>query len=161
MNAIFAFYNGSAPDHRGRYLRDILKWPDDRLESVHDYIQWMFPLMEPSGVNPSAPVLDQATIRAFDSAAELRASFTRMLSFYGLRYEPVEVTHAPDFEQRASNWLSPNNHNHLRITRILKCLRLLGLQAESRAFYGCLAEIYRERPGAITERTFRFWTETQ
>jgi hypothetical protein len=43
--------------HRGRYLREIQEWPDDQLESVHDYIQWLFPLPEPSGFNVAAPAL--------------------------------------------------------------------------------------------------------
>jgi hypothetical protein len=161
LNRILAFQSGLAADGRGRYLRDIQQWPDERLEMVHDFIQWMFPLPEPSGVNPDAPVLDRATIAAFESAAELRTSFLRMLSFYGLQYTDGKVTRAPNFAERAPNWLAPGNHNHLRITRILKCLRLLGLEAESRAFYECLVGIHAERPQAITERTFRFWMETQ
>jgi hypothetical protein len=56
---IIAFYSGEAPDDRGRFLREIQQWPDQRLESVHDFIQWMFPLTEPSPVNPDAPVLDR------------------------------------------------------------------------------------------------------
>jgi hypothetical protein len=85
---IILFYSGRQPDDRGRYLDDIQKWSDDRLESVHDFIQWMFPLREPSGVNPTAPVLDAATIAEFrsrpDVQEKLRASFTRMLKFYGM-----------------------------------------------------------------------------
>jgi hypothetical protein len=55
---ILGFYSGVEPDHRGRYLHEIQKWPDDQLESVHDYIQWLFPLPERSGFNVSAPVLN-------------------------------------------------------------------------------------------------------
>jgi hypothetical protein len=147
--SLVAFYNGAAPDNRGRYLRDILKWPDERLESVHDYIQWLFPLAEPSAFNPSAPTLDAETIAAFHHSDELRenlrASFHRMRDFY--RNDP--------------QWLTPGNHNHLRLTRILKSLRLLGLPEESTEFYQELAAIYREHPEAITQRTFQFWSQTQ
>ncbi len=90
--AIIDFHSGSATDDRGRYLREIQHWPDERLEFVHDFIQWMFPLIEPSGVNPSAPVLDRPTILTFRSRPELmrnlRASFLRMLRFYGLEPRP-------------------------------------------------------------------------
>ena len=44
-------------DHRGRLLSHILGFSLDELEFHHDYIQWLFPLPEPSGANPSAPLL--------------------------------------------------------------------------------------------------------
>jgi hypothetical protein len=40
---MIGFYSGAEPDHRGHYLREIQQWPDDQLEAVHDYIQWLFP----------------------------------------------------------------------------------------------------------------------
>jgi hypothetical protein len=56
---IIGFYNGTESDHRGRYLNEIQKWPDDQLEAVHDYIQWLFPLPESSGFNVAVPVLTE------------------------------------------------------------------------------------------------------
>jgi hypothetical protein len=168
MNKLLDFYAGGKPDDRGRFLRDIQEWPDERLESVHDFIQWMFPLLQPSGANPDAPVLDRETIMAFRSRPDLQAnletSFARMLRFYGLDLHPgpeVKIIRASNFAERSKNWLRPGNHNHLRITRILSSLRLLGREADARAFYDCLVDIYRDecatgRP-RITEPTFEFW----
>ena len=165
---ILVFYGGSAPDHRGRYLREILKNSDDWLESTHDYIQWLFPLSEVSAFNPHAPVLEQETIRRFRSRPDLqqglRMSFLRMLDFYGFEVRvdrKLAVRLSAGFKSRAANWLTCGNHNHLRITRILKSLRLLGLQLEAAAFFDCLVGIYasertKEQP-AITGETFRFW----
>lgn len=165
---IIEFYRGTAPDHRGRFLAEIQQWPDERLESVHDFIQWLFPLLEPSPVNPLAPVLDEAAIDAFHASPELhgnlKASFARMAQFYGFKIlpgPPVALERAATFAGQAANWLHPYNHNHLRITRILKCLSLLGLGAEARAFFDCLAELYGEeqhhpRP-RISRETFRYW----
>jgi hypothetical protein len=157
---ILGFYAGTMPDDDGRMLADIQQWPDSRLEDVHDFIQWLFPLPEPSPVNPRAPVLDDATIAAFSEQANLRVSLERMLRFYGLelRAGPV-VSRAPNFQQRALNWLAPNNHNHLRISRILRCCRLLGLAAEARAFLDALQEINPDHPGAITARSSQFWKQ--
>ncbi|MGK7944758.1 MAG: opioid growth factor receptor-related protein, partial [Microcystaceae cyanobacterium] len=45
------FYLGNTVDHRGRKIEDIWQWNDHQLESVHDYIQWLFPLKEKSGFN--------------------------------------------------------------------------------------------------------------
>jgi hypothetical protein len=163
---IVGFFEGSLPDNRGRFLSDIQSWPEARLEAVHDFIQWMFPLTEPSPVNPSAPVLDRETIKAFRAAPELRqalrASWLRMIDFYGFEFSDGRVQPSAGFAAKSANWLNPNNHNHLRITRILKCLRLLGLEREANAFFDCLAELYtserrKPQPG-ITERTFEFWS---
>jgi Opioid growth factor receptor (OGFr) conserved region len=166
---ILAFYRGDSTDHRGRRLTDILLWPDDLLELNHDFIQWMFPLVEASSVHPEAPILDQETIREFKAHPELlenlRASFRRMLAFYGFELNgdrEFEVRRRPDFAEQSNGWLWPGNHNHLRITRIIKSLRLLGLEAEAQALFKCLAELYAEetRRGIprITAATFSFWS---
>jgi hypothetical protein len=166
---ILAFYRGEGTDGRGRKLRQILAWPDERLEDVHDYIQWLFPLVEPSAFNPGAPLLDRQTIEEFrrdgSLQAALRGSLERMLRFYRLELRteasvPV-VRETAAFGESARNWLCPGNHNHLRITRILRGLSLCGLEAEANAFFTCLSRIYeaerrKARPG-ITDDTFRYW----
>ena len=162
------FYFGVGTDDRGRYLNEMLQWPDSRLEEVHDYIQWMFPLAERSGFNIHAPLLTVSEIGQFRSNPELRqnlkASFVRILGFYGLILSgsrPLEVKRALHFEEASLNWITPGNHNHLRITRILKSLLTLGLEEEAHAFYVCLEDIYSAEcaktcPG-ISEATFSFW----
>src|SRR6266571_4801991 len=45
---IVAYYSGG-PDAGGRMLAEILAWNDERLEAVHDFIQWVFPTRQPSG----------------------------------------------------------------------------------------------------------------
>jgi hypothetical protein len=159
------FYSGVSRDHRGRSLEDVLGWSDDRLEAVHDFIQWLFPLPEASPVNPSAPLLTRAAIEAFHARPELRArlrlSFERMLRVYGLelRDSPLEVARAENFPARAGNWLRPGNHNHLRITRILRCCALAGLDAEARVFLKRLEAIYSESRGKISAESLRYWRE--
>jgi hypothetical protein len=169
-NTIIAFYTGSKPDHRGRYLHEIQSWSDDRLESVHDYVQWLFPLPEPSGFNPAAPILTLESVQEFRTRPELqqalRLSFLRMLTFFGLEMsssEPLRVTRSCGFATRAAFWLSAGNHNHLRITRILKCLGLLGLGLEAKALFDCLTDIYADEQckplPQISAETFVYWTE--
>jgi hypothetical protein len=165
---ILSFYGGETPDHRHRYLRDIQQWPDDRLEETHDYIQWVFPLAEPSGFNPHAPILDQSSIREFrlrsDLQENLRISLLRMLAFYGFSINGetlCTVELGPHFAEKSALWMHPANHNHLRIRRILKSMQLLGPVAPVRSFFDCLAEIYRverarELPG-ISDETFSLW----
>jgi len=130
---IVGFYSGTEPDHRGRYVHEIQAWPDDQLETIHDYIQWLFPLPERSGFNVAAPVLTRESIQEFrtqpDLQQHLRGSFLRMMTFYGLETHfgrQIAITRAPNFATKATGWLSPGNHNHLRIRRILRCLTVLG-----------------------------------
>lgn len=162
-NPLAGFYRDGARDDAGRTLAEIVAWPDDRLEDVHDFIQWMFPLPERSGANPAAPVLDAETIRTFHATPEmrerLRQSLERMLRFYGLRWTGEAVERGTNFAERAENWLWTMNHNHLRLTRIIRSLRVLGLEAESAALYRALDAIYREFPKRITERTHAFWRD--
>jgi hypothetical protein len=164
---LVSFYRGTGRDGEGRWLAEIRQWPDERLEYRHDYIQWMFPLTERSQFNYGAPVLDEGAIAAFLQDARLRAelfeSLKRMLVFYGLEWHESAVRRTERFAERALDWVTAGNHNQLRITRILKCLRLLGLADEARAFFDCLAAVYEEertkaRPG-ISAVTFRFWSD--
>lgn len=163
---LIAFYRDGAPDDEGRTLAEILAWDDDRLEAIHSFIQWLFPLPEPSGANPTAPILDPLVIRIFHSSIamqdRLRQSLQRLLRFYGLRQVSaptgIAVERAPNFDARAKNWLTPMNHNHLRLTRILRSTLLLGLGAESKALFHALNALYREFPDRIPARTHAFWT---
>jgi Opioid growth factor receptor (OGFr) conserved region len=164
MNPLIAFYSGTEPDHAGRYISQIQAWNDAQLESVHDYIQWLFPLPEPSPVNPLAPVLEQETIEIFRKTAQLRTilhnSLARMLRFYGFEQTAADrVIEAANFKTRARNWLNPGNHNHLRITRIIRSTRLLGLESESAAFFEALRALYATQQGSsnISRTTYSYW----
>ena len=143
-----SFYRGDGTDSEGRYIDEILAWDDDQLELVHDYIQWLFPLPEPSLFNPDAPMLTEAdiVIARNDSAIQsnLKAAFQRMLRFYGL---------TPDTAALPKPWVRAVDHNHLRLTRILRSLRLLGRGEEARHLYDAIS-VY---DGAIPERTREFW----
>jgi hypothetical protein len=163
MATIVDFYRGTGTDYEGRSLTDLWQWDNERLEMVHDFIQVLFPNWEPSGVNPYAPLLDDGTVAAFAQDETLRAnlarSHDRMLRFYGLAYDAAgnTVRRRADFAERARNWLQRGNHNYLRITRILHCLKALGLEDRARAFLRCLEEIFAERGGDIGDKTLDYW----
>jgi hypothetical protein len=57
MSQLLDFYRGTQLDSSGRMLHEIWDWTDDDLEAIHDFIQWLFPLPEPSQFNPDAPLL--------------------------------------------------------------------------------------------------------
>jgi len=176
---LIRFYDPSqcAPDARGRPLRDILAWEDPYLEGCHNYIQMLFPLPEGSPFNLDAPVVDREVFEAFRSREELRAglrsSFERMLAFYGFELRVggeggeegeegeegagrVRVVSGPNYREAFANWVHRFDHNHLRISRILRSLRVLGLPDEAQAFFHALQEVF-DSFGRISERSLMFW----
>ena len=168
QHSLADFYAGSGRDDRGRSLHQIQTWSDGELERVHNYMQWLFPLTERSAFNPCAPILDAKTIGEFRKQSGLRAhleiSFVRMLAFFGFELvneNPLRVVPSKLFAEQAENWLRPSNHNYRRITRIIKSLRLLGLDDQALAFFRCLARLYdKETETAeprISRETFAFW----
>ncbi|KAI4164517.1 MAG: hypothetical protein LQ342_001830 [Letrouitia transgressa] len=152
-------------DRRGRTLAMILAWPDDALERSHDYIQNLFPLPERSPYNPSAPVIDRATFDAFQSNDELqerlRESLVRMLHFYGFELRTtsaseIQVVQGSNFGEAAQNWVKRTDHNHLRITRIIRSCRVLGLENEAAAFYEALRNVI-QKTGRISVLSQKYW----
>jgi hypothetical protein len=160
-DAIVDFYSDGR-DVSGRTLAGIVAWDDQRLEAVHDYIQWLFPTRQPSGVNPFAPLVTDATVAAFDRdpalRARLREAFNRMLLFYGLARSTDGVAIDPSrFPARSRVWLNPGNHNHLRLTRIMESLATLGLREEGLALQRCLLDVAAAHADSVTPRTVSFW----
>jgi hypothetical protein len=156
------FYLERAPDYKGRTLPVILSWDDDTLEAVHDFIQVLFPLPEPSRFSARAPILDPTTMAAFRANPALRAnllkSLDRMLRFYGFTRVATTIVRGPTFRERVTNWVAYGDHNYLRITRILKCLRCCGLEDHARAFLPALLDVVADYPREIGSETVRFWT---
>jgi hypothetical protein len=164
MSQLVEFYRGAARDSEGRLLKEMWDWSDDQLETRHDYIQWMFPLAEPSQFNRFAPLLTEEDIAAFREDAHLQAqlqkSFERILAFLGLSQgEDGKVVEGPNFAGRMPEVWSVMNHNWLRITRIISSLRILGREAKARALYDCLEAFYRSVRFPIPADTFQYWTE--
>jgi hypothetical protein len=162
MSRLLEFYRGTGEDAEGRTLADVWALDDDAMEFHHDFIQWMFPLEEPSRFNFQAPVLDEEDLQAFRDEPALREnllrSYDRFLAFLGLTREGGGVVPAPDFESKRKIFLSPD-HNWLRITRVLTSLRLLGLGEQSRAFHDGLVRLMEEGRARITPETRRYWEE--
>jgi hypothetical protein len=163
VDSVVDFYSGGGNSER-RTLDEILGWDDDRLEDVHDYIQWLFPSRQPSAVNAFAPLVTDDTVRAFARDARLRDglrhAFERMLRFYGLQSQGGRVEIDPrEFVARSRVWLTPGNHNHLRLTRIMDSLSTLGLRAEALALQRCLIEDVASGSGQgrVSRRTIDFW----
>jgi hypothetical protein len=164
---VIAFHSGTGTDDRGRSIHDVHAFSMDELERNHDFIQWLFPLFERSSANPAAPVLDEhsAGVLRRDHAIRrrMRRSVEVMLDFYGFTLETdgerLLVRRAATFEERAAVWLTPGNHNFLRLTRILRSLSTLDEAPLARAILQCLEEIAAGNAAIVGERTLRFWRD--
>ena len=145
MSAITAFLEGEGADGRGRTIFDVLALDDAALERTHDFVQWLFPLREPSGAVPDAPVLDDADIDALQQSiaaqCALAAATDRMDAFYA-------ATH---------DWLMPNDHNHRRITRIIRSLRLLRGDEAADAFKAAILARVAETRAPVSARSRGYW----
>ncbi len=160
---LLAFYRGESGDDRGRRLDAILAHDDAWLECTHDFIQWLFPLREPSRVTPEAPLIDAEVASAFAAdpllRQRLRASFDRMLGFYGLQWQAGGGI-APGSRWAAAkhNWFTRPTHNDLRVTRILKSCAALGLEAEACQLLDALERLTAQEPDCGVPTTSRaYW----
>jgi len=126
MNNLITFYNGGMVHPDGYTMDGILAENDYWLEVKHTYIQWLFPLKQPSAAVPGSPIISELEVELFRADIKLKSkltlSFKRMLKFYGFNLavdshnHPI-VVKGPNFDTRKSDWLTPHNHNFKRISR--------------------------------------------
>ena len=62
------------------------------------------------------------------------------------------------FYLRTHGWLVPQDHNHLRITRIIRSLRLLRGDELAEAFKGFIMARVEDTQAPINARSLGFWT---
>lgn len=139
------FLNGTGPDHRGRYLRDIWDFDDKAIEQTHDFIQWMFPLREKSMSVPGVPTLSTADIEAIRISEVARANLEKSAQWY------------LGFLKRNDHWIKAYDHNHLRITRAIKSLRLLVSKETAKAFLNSVFDIVGDRVNVVRQHAVKFW----
>ena len=137
------FYRGTGTHPRGQTFEETLLSSDMEVEKAHDLVQWWFPLPEPSRMQPSAPVLTADDLLAFRSDSELRARAAlparRMLEFF----------------DRTTLWRKSRDHNHLRITRIIRFFTLLGRDTAATGFL----KFVDERSPDVPDPVKRYWRE--
>ena len=142
---VLAYLEGEGPDSCGRSVLQVLAANDASLETTHDFIQWLFPLTEVSDAVPDSPVLapeEVGLIRQSDMAqCALAAGTDRMRLFY----------------QRTHGWMMPNNHNHRRITRIIRSLRLLRGDQEANDFRHSVLALVEAARAPINARSRGYW----
>jgi hypothetical protein len=75
----------------------------------------------------------------------------------GLKLENGEVAPGENWGRRRCVWQG-FNHNFLRTTRVLSCLKTLGLETEADAFFAYLKKMYDDGIGIDTD-SLQYWVE--
>ncbi|MDP4533486.1 opioid growth factor receptor-related protein [Marinobacter salarius] len=159
-SALIKFYRGDGTDHVGRTLDDILAFDDFWLEHTHDYLQWLFPIPEPSQYSARVPVLTREDIAFFRTDRHLRTqqirALDRMLAFYGLKRRDGGIFPLPGLNMRTHIWLKPAGHNHLRITRIIRSLQHCTQPGLARRLQSVVIELGRS-VGQVKDQSIGYW----
>ena len=120
-------------DFKGRTLQDIWSYSDDEIEKKHDFIQMIFPLNQPSNsVFHGIYLDDNNVIEDLQKNPIVNSNMLKSASWF------------LSFLERTNHWKQPNNHNHLRITRVIQSLRLLVSDREADAFYNSVMALLSE-----------------
>lgn len=157
---LIQFFRDEGRDHVGRTLDEILAFDDFWLEHTHDYIQWLFPLPEPSKFNHHIPVLSSEDRACFRTEKVLRLqqqrALDRMLTFYGLERREQAIRPLPGLSMKSHIWLKPAGHNHLRITRIIRSLQYCYQPEVAMQVQSAVIEL-GQTLGQVSDRSIEYW----
>ena len=147
MSQVLQYLQGSGADHQGRTLSEVLLANDEFLEQEHDYIQWLFPLREPSYNVESAPVITEDEIKKARANKRVQDNMSKSLE---------RMTR---FCMGNDHWLVPREHNHLRITRIIRSTRMILGDDPASCFYDQIMERVHVTNAEILPLHLAYWTD--
>ena len=145
MTEIVGFLEGKTPDHRGRILAMLLQQTDQQAERTHDYIQWLLPLDEPSRSINGVPVLTELEIDEIRQSSLAQINLAKSARWF------------LGFLERNDHWITKYNHNHLRITRVIKSLRLLTSDEAADEFRDKVFGYLGDEVNLIDAKARSFW----
>jgi len=145
---IVGFLEGKTPDHRGRILAMLLQQTDHQAETTHDYIQCLFPLDEPSRSVNGAPVLTELEIDEIRDSSLAQANLAKSARWF------------LGFLERNNHWITKYNHNHLRITRVIKSLRLLASDEAADGFRDKVLALAGDNLNLVDQKARGFWANS-
>ena len=143
----FKFLRNEEPDFKGRFLNDIWKYTDEEIEYNHDFIQLTFPLNK-----PSKAVFNNLYLKSIEEIDMLKHDHLVQKNIIESRNWFI------NFLKNNNQWKSYSDHNQLRITRVIECLRLLISDKEANNFYSEILDIVGQYP-KINATTLKFWKD--
>lgn len=164
MTTVVEFFRDGGKDPYGRTLQDMLGMNDFEWESSHDVVQWAFPLHEPSNFNDECPLVRaeelpilQSDPKCQENMRDVLLRFTKFLGFEWRQEGDVWSFYPADnYQQKVKVWRTKYNHNYLRITRVIRSLRLFGMDVLAQQFYDA---VYASAvsPGHASQQNAMFW----
>lgn len=141
---VINFYIGNGFDNKGRHFTSYAEQTARWWEETHDFIQWAFPNPGQSMFNCNAPLLQRYLIGVLTNSYSREVHQLLLQKFRG-------HVNLADL-----SWLMPNDHNILRISRVLifcQCTnhRFPLLRQFREQIPGLLAE------GNISLKTAKYW----
>ena len=146
-NVVLGFLNGTAADIYGRTFEDVMAFSDEQIERTHNFVQWLFPLPEPSLSVPGSPCLSDAEINTIKDSGAAVANLNMAADWF------------LDFLVRNEHWIKAYDHNHLRITRVIKSLRLLSGDEAAEWFKASVIRSAGDGIVTISVKARRFWED--
>ena len=139
------FLLGKEADFKGRTIKEIWDFSDIQIEKNHDFIQLIFPLNKKSQNVFHGYYLDnQDLINELKESHQIRENIMKSSSWF------------LSFLKRNDHWKSKYDHNQLRITRVIECLRLLVSDEEADNFYNNVLVLIKDS-NQVNMRTLNFW----
>ncbi|MDC3268232.1 opioid growth factor receptor-related protein [Gammaproteobacteria bacterium] len=138
------FLHNKEQDFKGRTIQDIWNYSDEEIEGTHDFIQILFPLNKKSQSVFHGYYLDtDDLVQSLKDDEQVKENILQSSKWF--------LT----FLEKNSHWKSRYDHNQLRITRIIECLRLLVGDGEADDFYKSVIELCKDKN--INKKTIEFW----
>ena len=135
------FLLAKEPDFKGRMIQDIWNYSDEEIEGIHDFIQILFPLNKKSQSVFHGYYLDTDNlVQSLKDDEQVKENILKSSEWF------------LSFLKRHDYWKKRYNHNQLRITRVIECLRLLVGDKEANSFYESIigiCENHRLNPNSI------------
>lgn len=165
MNPNIYFLTGTAPDSNGRTLQQYLAFDDNDWEFQHDVIQMAFPTKTQSKFHPDQPFLPadfNVEDLSNDEYQRSRAAISLLLHGYlkslGVEFLINHTLVTLSCKSQYPHWADSNDHNTLRLTRILECLGIFGMVYSQTALHDFLVyEIAPDNSDRINTKTVAFW----
>ena len=145
---ILNFLSGKVADSNNRFIYDIWKMYDSEIEDTHNFIQWIFPLNEESQAVPNSPILTENEILQISNSNIAKINIEKSSKWY------------LNFLDKNRHWITHSDHNHLRITRAIKSLRLIHSDEEADKFKRNIFNFIEGNEHKINTRTLNFWEDS-
>ena len=144
---LYKFLKNEEKDFQGRFLSDIWSFTDEEIEYHHDFIQLIFPLDKPSeAVDHNIYLKDVNEFLKIKNDKIIKKNIIKSKDWF------------VKFLKRNDQWKSYSDHNQLRITRIIECLRLLISDKEADTFYSLILSMVG-KDTEINEITLDYWSK--